>query len=198
MRTRLRLRPRSDDRPLPPFAELGLKPRATRRANFRQVERVDPPRRPSSTRLDHTCHAAAHFGALIAALTDAAKATRDLVGSSQLKGAIVQLKETATSMKVAMASLTKTSDRLNSHIDPIMESLKKTSDQARLTLASAQATLNDLNGTFDADSPVGYQLIHALQNMSDASQAVTALADYLHRNPSALVRGKASTVATAP
>lgn len=138
------------------------------------------------------------FGALIAALTDAAKATRDLVGSSQLKGAIVQLKETATSMKVAMASLTKTSDRLNSHIDPIMESLKKTSDQATLTLASAQATLNDLNGTFDADSPLGYQLIHALQNMSDASQAVTALADYLHRNPSALVRGKASTVATAP
>ena len=138
------------------------------------------------------------FGALIATLTDAASATRDLVGSSQLKDAIVQLKETAASMKVAMASLTKTSDRLGSHVDPVMESLKKTSDQATLTLASAQATLNDLNGTFDSDFPLGYQVIHALQNMSDASQAVAALTDYLHRNPSALMRGKASAVVTAP
>ena len=138
------------------------------------------------------------FGALIAALTDAARATRDLVGSSQLNDAIVQLKQTAANMTVAMTSITKTTDRLASHIDPVMESLKKTSDQATLTLSSAQATLNDLNGTLDPDSPLGYQVIHALQNMSDASQAVAALADYLHRNPGALVRGKASAVVTAP
>jgi paraquat-inducible protein B len=137
------------------------------------------------------------FAGLIAALSGAASATRDLVGSPQLKDAIVQLKDTATSMRVAMASITKATDGLASHIDPVMESLKKTSDQATLTLASAQATLNDLNGSLDPDSPLGYQMIHTLQSVSDASRSVASLADYLSRNPSALVRGKAPAMVTA-
>jgi phospholipid/cholesterol/gamma-HCH transport system substrate-binding protein len=135
------------------------------------------------------------FGALIASLTDAAKGTRDLIGSPQLKAAIVQVKDAAASMKVAMTSISKTSDRLNAHIDPLMGSLKTTSDQASATLASAQKTLIALNGTLDPDSPLGYQLIHALQGVSEASRAMAALADYLQRNPSALVRGKADAVA---
>jgi phospholipid/cholesterol/gamma-HCH transport system substrate-binding protein len=134
------------------------------------------------------------FGALIASLTGAAKGTRNLVESPELKAALVQVKETAASMKVAMASIAKTSDRLGSQINPLMEGLKRTSEQATLTLASAQATLDHFKGTLDPDSPLGYQVIRALRNMSDASQAVAALADYLQRNPSALVRGKADTV----
>ncbi len=134
------------------------------------------------------------FGALIASLTDAAKSTRTLVGSPELKAALVQVKQTAASMKVAMASFTKTSDRLGAQIDPLMEGLKKTSRQATLTLASAQATLDDFKGTLDPNSPLGYQVIRALRNMSDASQAVAALADYMQRNPSSLLRGKADDV----
>ena len=138
------------------------------------------------------------FGALIGSLTDAAKATRDLVGSPQLKDAIVQLKDTAASMKVAMTSITRTTDQLSAHIGPAMESLKKISDQATLTLASAQTTLSEINGTLDPDSPLGYQVIHTLEKLSEASQAVAALADYLQRNPSALVRGKANAVVVTP
>jgi paraquat-inducible protein B len=137
------------------------------------------------------------FGALIASTTQAAQATRDLVSSPQLKDAIVQLKDTAAAMKVAVARIAKTTDHLDAHIDPVLESLKKTSNQATQTLATAQTTLDELSGTLDADSPLGYQMIHALQTVSQASQAVTALADYLQRNPSALVRGKATSVAKA-
>ena len=137
------------------------------------------------------------FGALVTSLTDMAKATRDLIASSQLRDAIVQLKQTAAGMQVAMASVGRMTDRLDARIGPLVGSLKKTSDQATLTLAAARTTLTDLSGTLDPDSPLGYQLNHALENMSEASQAVTALADYLQRNPGALVRGRATTVVRA-
>ena len=134
------------------------------------------------------------LGALITALTDAAKATRGLVASPQLKEAIKEMTGTADSMQVTMASIRRTSERLGANLKPLIESLKKTSDQATLTLASAQTTLADLSGTLDPDSPLGYQLTRTLQDMSQASQAVSTLADYLHRNPSALVRGRATAV----
>jgi paraquat-inducible protein B len=131
------------------------------------------------------------FGALINALTTAAQATRELVGSPELKETVVQLRETASGLKTAVASIGRTTDHLDARLDPLITSLQKTSDQANVTLASAQTTLTALNGTLDPDSPLGYQVIHALENMSEASRAVTALADYLQRNPSALIRGKA-------
>ena len=132
------------------------------------------------------------FGALVASLTDTARATRSLVASPQLTQTIVQLKETAAAMKVAMGRIASATNHLDAHIDPVLVSLRKTSDQATQTLASAQTTLSELNGTLDPESPLGYQMIHTLQSVSQASQAVTALADYLQRNPSALIRGKAT------
>ncbi|MBV8772157.1 MAG: MCE family protein [Deltaproteobacteria bacterium] len=138
------------------------------------------------------------FGALVASLTDAAKAARDLVRSPQLEDAIVQLKHTAMSMQAAMGSISRTTDRLGANVKPVIESLKKTSNQATLTLATAQTTLADLSGTLDPNSPLGYQLGRTLQDLSHASQAVSTLADYLHRNPSALVRGKTTAVISTP
>jgi paraquat-inducible protein B len=131
------------------------------------------------------------FAALINSMTAAAQATRELVGSRELRETIVQLKETASGLKAAVAAISRTTNHLDNRMDPLIESLKKTSDQATATLASAQTTLTEVNGTLDPDSPVGYQVVHTLENMSEASRAVTALADYLQRNPSALVRGKA-------
>lgn len=132
------------------------------------------------------------FGALVASLTNAANAARDLVASPQLRGTLVQLKDTAASMKATMVSIRHMSDHLNARMDVLVESFRKTSDQATQTLATAQKTLTNLGDTLDPDSPLGYQMLRALRNMSQASQAVAALADYLQRNPSSLLRGKAA------
>lgn len=130
------------------------------------------------------------FGGLINSLTEAAKATRDLVGSTQLRDAIVQLRSTAASMQMAMNNIARTTANLDARAEPLIKSLTRTSDQVAVTLASAQATLKDLSGTLDPDSPLGYRVVQTLDNVSQASQALTGLADYLQRNPSALVRGK--------
>lgn len=132
------------------------------------------------------------FKALVNSLTGAADAARNLVSSQQLKDTIVQLRQTAISMQAAMNGISGSTKRLNENIGPLMASLKKTSDQATLTLAKASSTLSTVNGTLDPDSPVGYQLIQTLQKLSQASAAMADLADYLHRNPGALLRGRAS------
>lgn len=131
------------------------------------------------------------FGALISSLTKVAKSARDLVGSPKLIAAIVQVKDAAAGMKVAVARISRTTDQLNARVDPLISSLKKTSDQASATLVSAQKALNGLAGTLEPDAPLGYQLLRTLKSVSEASRSVAALADYLQRNPSSLVRGKA-------
>src|SRR5262249_33429178 len=63
------------------------------------------------------------FGGLITALTDTATATRSLVSSPQLTQTLVQLKDTAAAMKVAMNRIAKATDHLDAHIDPVLASL---------------------------------------------------------------------------
>jgi phospholipid/cholesterol/gamma-HCH transport system substrate-binding protein len=133
------------------------------------------------------------FNALVTSLTGAADAARSLVNSRNLQDTIVQLRQTAISMQAAMNGISGSTKRLNANLGPLMASLKKTADQASLTLAQSRATLNAVNGTLDSDSPLGYQMIQTLQKLSQASAAMTDLADYLHRNPSALIRGRVSS-----
>ncbi|HEY2105007.1 MAG TPA: hypothetical protein VGH29_04445, partial [Candidatus Binataceae bacterium] len=55
--------------------------------------------------------------------------------------------------------------------------------QARSTLASAQLILSP-------GSPMTHKLDATLGELTDASRSIHDLADYLQRNPSALIRGK--------
>jgi len=127
------------------------------------------------------------FGGLINSLTQASQAAHDFIGSPELKDAIIQLKATAGQMKTTLATFNQSGQELK----PLIANLTASSQQATLTLHQAQATLSGVNSAFDPNSPFGYQLIETLRGVDDASRAMTYLADYLQRNPSALVRGKA-------
>jgi phospholipid/cholesterol/gamma-HCH transport system substrate-binding protein len=129
------------------------------------------------------------FAALIDALTGAAQSARDFVGSAELKDAIVQLRDTAQAMKATLATINQSGQQMK----PLLTNLTKTSEQATLTLAQVRGTLSEVNGVFDPDSPLAYHLIATLKGVDEASRAMTALADYLQRNPAALVRGKAES-----
>lgn len=62
---------------------------------------------------------------------------------------------------------------------------------ARRTLAAAERSLNSLDSTYAGqDAPVQQDLREALQEVTRAARALRVLADYLERNPSALIRGK--------
>jgi phospholipid/cholesterol/gamma-HCH transport system substrate-binding protein len=129
------------------------------------------------------------FAGLINALTQAANAAHDFVGSSDLKEAIVQLKNTAQQMKITLTTFNQSAQQMK----PLIANLTRTSEQATLTLQQVRSTLSDVNGVFDPDSPVAYHLIQTLKGVDEASRAMTSLADYLQRNPAALLRGKADS-----
>lgn len=131
------------------------------------------------------------FKALIDSITDAANAARNLVASPDLKKTIAQLHEAVLSLRETSQSIGKATADLDNRLSPLIESLRKTSDQATATLASTQAMLSTINGAVDPSSPIGYRLTQTLDDLGEASRSLTALSDLLQRNPSAVIRGRA-------
>ena len=77
------------------------------------------------------------------------------------------------------------------------EGVTRTADQATATMLRLDATLADVgvvldgvSGTLAPESPVLVEFERAMTELSGASRALRDLADYLERNPSALVRGR--------
>ncbi len=127
------------------------------------------------------------FAGLLRALTDASNSLKDFARSKPLKEAIGSLAVTQASLIKAAVAIRDAANNVDTKIDPLVASLKKTSDDADAALRDIQ---RDVHSTLEPQSPIGYQLGATLKDISDASKAVRDLADYLQRNPSALVRGK--------
>jgi len=77
--------------------------------------------------------------------------------------------------------------RLTENIDG---RVKKLSGDLAKTLQEAQATLASVNGAIGEGSPLRIQIETAVSEFSQAVRSVRVLADYLQRNPDALLRGK--------
>jgi phospholipid/cholesterol/gamma-HCH transport system substrate-binding protein len=79
--------------------------------------------------------------------------------------------------------------KIDAHADPLLTSLEKTSNTAGVTLERAQVTLGGVDGTLSQDSALGYELGKALREVRETVRALGSLADFLERNPDALVYG---------
>ena len=47
-----------------------------------------------------------------------------------------------------------------------------------------------MNGMTAPNSPMGYELVDTLRELSEAARAVRVLADFLERNPNAILFGR--------
>jgi phospholipid/cholesterol/gamma-HCH transport system substrate-binding protein len=128
--------------------------------------------------------------ALVKSVIDATNSIDRLASSPALFSAVESMKGAADNIKAMATSMQKTSKTLDGRLGPLVASVEMTSKQAKMTLAEMQTTLAALQTTIEPGSPLSYQLSTALQNLSEASTAIRQLADYLQRNPSALVRGR--------
>jgi paraquat-inducible protein B len=82
----------------------------------------------------------------------------------------------------------RTLERVDGEIVP---EAKKTLEDLRRAIASADHVLTNTDGAFlRPDAPGRQDLRDALREIARAARAVRALADYLERNPNALIRGK--------
>jgi paraquat-inducible protein B len=98
----------------------------------------------------------------------------------------------ATSLKSTSDDADKLLKNINKRIGPIQTDLKKTTARFRATLDSATSALDEIDQMVDDDSDVRYYIDVFLREMTMAARSVRALADYLERNPDALLRGKIS------
>jgi paraquat-inducible protein B len=97
---------------------------------------------------------------------------------------------------------------VNSQIDPLSGSIMKTAEDARKlvnnvnkqvrpiqadlanTTQSLQATLEEIDGIVSENSEFRYQIDIFLREIALAARSLRSFADYLERNPDALIRGK--------
>jgi len=117
--------------------------------------------------------------------------------STDAQAALVSAQSTLVSAQAALAQvpalvqdLRGVVAKIDAHADPLLASLQKTSETAGTTLERAQATLAGVDGTLSQDSALGSELGTALVEVREAARALSSLADYLERNPSALVYGR--------
>jgi len=104
--------------------------------------------------------------------------------------------ETLPEAKKTLASLDRTmetADRaLNRFDGEIVPEARKTMEDLRRAVGSAGRALSNADNAFLApDAPARQEMRDALREIARAARAVRWLADYLERDPNALIRGKA-------
>jgi paraquat-inducible protein B len=106
---------------------------------------------------------------------------RDTIES--LKGTIANLNQT---IEVARRVL---SDA-NGEIVPLVKDLRETPDETDKTMKELRNTLVTLQQGLDPDAPLIVHLNQALESLDQTLRSMGELADYLQRNPAALIRGR--------
>lgn len=92
----------------------------------------------------------------------------------------------------SLASLNKTLNRLDSELMP---EVKTAVQDLRKAIATTERMLANADNTIvGKDAPTQQELREALQEVARAARSVSNLAEYLERNPSALIRGKKQEV----
>lgn len=79
----------------------------------------------------------------------------------------------------------------DSSVAPMRQSMTATSDRLRQSLDSLDAMMRTLRAAVDPASPLSVRMADSFRELGDAANAMRRLAEYLERNPSTLVRGRA-------
>jgi paraquat-inducible protein B len=99
-----------------------------------------------------------------------------------------EIKQVLATIDNAIKDIDKAVDHIDTGVTP---ELRSALVEFRRALASADRVLNNTDATLlGPDAPVQFELRDALQEVARAARGVRVLADYLERNPSALIRGK--------
>ena len=122
---------------------------------------------------------------------------------AQLKGTLARVDPVATKAEAALdatqgaindvrpiiENLRHVAAKLDAEADPLLASIRNTSDTARATMEGARLTLGNVDRTLDQESPLGFELFEMMREFRAAAHSLRSLADYLERMPDAPVYG---------
>ncbi len=114
----------------------------------------------------------------------------DLARSPDIRSAVVSLNRTATSLGETVNSIRELTQHIDRQVAPMAASIEQGTQDIDAAVQKAEAALDRLQTGLQPDAPLVYRANQALDNVSAAAHSLRELADYLQRNPSAIVRGR--------
>ena len=102
-----------------------------------------------------------------------------------------QFSKSMQAMQAAFVAIEKTALSLQIEEGSLKTYMNDLSGQLKQTLSGLDQLLLDFHGFVEADSTLSVELSHTLREFGRSAQAVRRLAEYLERNPRALLSGRA-------
>jgi paraquat-inducible protein B len=102
-----------------------------------------------------------------------------------------ELQRAAEGLPELVASAKRLVGNLDARTAPLAASAQGTVDEARRAAESLRGTLDDLRALLAPDAPLMIGMTRTVADLGQAARALRDLADYLERNPNAVVFGRA-------
>lgn len=116
-------------------------------------------------------------------LTATAKSFRKIAESPEIPAIL-------TNLDGALADLRSTLESIDGSVTPVTEELTLTLQRLRQNLDSLEEATGSASRFISAQNGLGTEAAAALSQLGDAARAVGRLADFLERNPNALLSGR--------
>jgi len=101
-----------------------------------------------------------------------------------------QVDPMAGSIKRTSEDVRKLVNNVNQQVRPLQADLAKTTKSLRAALETAEKSLEEVDGMVSGNSEFRYQIDIFLREITLMARSLRSFADYLERNPDALIRGK--------
>ncbi len=98
--------------------------------------------------------------------------------------------ETVDNLNEALVEFRRLAGKVESKIDPILESAGETNKKLQLALEKVSGTVDQLRYAFEPESSFRHEIETALIELADAAESARMLVEFLERNPKALLTGK--------
>jgi paraquat-inducible protein B len=123
-------------------------------------------------------------------LAGAFAGVNQLVNKPELHAAVRSLDQTVRSINQAADGVQKVAGSLDRSVATLSVDLKETLTGVRDAVKQIQLTVANVDGFVDPNSPTTYELTKALKELSGAARSLRLMADFLERNPRALLFGR--------
>lgn len=118
-----------------------------------------------------------------AGITNLLGAANHLVTGLDLTNSLVALRQTLTQAGTLL-------NHVDRRVDPLADSITNTLSDAQKTLAGLRVAVQNASDLIAPDSAFRPELMQALEQLGDAGRTVADLAEFLKRNPNALLAGR--------
>jgi paraquat-inducible protein B len=118
-----------------------------------------------------------------AGVTNLLGGANQLLASPDLTRSVAALRQTLEHAQGLLA-------RIDARVDPLADSVTNTLFEAQHTLTDVRRVARNLSDLLGPDNAFGSDLTRALEQLGNAGRAVADLAEFLQRNPNALLAGR--------